>query len=262
MRELPVTKVIDHSVRSTLNHFAFAVHVSWPWLLVILPFHVAANLYINFNMPENPNDAPVGVALASTGIGLLTAIVFSSIAVSWHRYVLLDEIPQGIQRLRLDWTVWRYFGNTILIVLLMFVVGFPVGLVLVLIGLFLGEASLIVIVPAMIALMLAALVYSYRLGVKLPAVALERSDYRFKNALADTMGNFWRFVGLGVVVILIFIAALVAIGGPIFLLSSFANAGIEAVLLAVQLVANWIITIWGVTLLTSLYGYFAEKRDF
>ena len=32
--------------------------------------------------------------------------------------------------------------------------------------------------------------------------------------------------------------------------------------LAIQIVFNWIVTVMGVTLLTSLYGYFEEKREF
>ena len=40
------------------------------------------------------------------------------------------------------------------------------------------------------------------------------------------------------------------------------NVGLMAVLIALQLVVNWIIAIWGVTMLTSLYGYFAENRNF
>jgi hypothetical protein len=32
--------------------------------------------------------------------------------------------------------------------------------------------------------------------------------------------------------------------------------------IALQLVINWIATIFGVTMLTSLYGFFVEKREF
>ena len=32
--------------------------------------------------------------------------------------------------------------------------------------------------------------------------------------------------------------------------------------LSLQIVFNWIFTIMGVTLLTSLYGFFVEKREF
>jgi hypothetical protein len=32
--------------------------------------------------------------------------------------------------------------------------------------------------------------------------------------------------------------------------------------IAIQVMVNWVATIFGVTLLTSLYGYFVEGRDF
>jgi len=39
--------------------------------------------------------------------------------VNWHRYILLDEVPHGMERLRLDATVWRYVGNILLIALIL-----------------------------------------------------------------------------------------------------------------------------------------------
>mgnify|MGYP001579831918 FL=1 len=35
-----------------------------------------------------------------------------------------------------------------------------------------------------------------------------------------------------------------------------------SVLLAIQVAVNWVATILGVTLLTSLYGFFVEGREF
>ena len=40
---------------------------------------------------------------------VLTAIIFSSIAVNWHRFILRNEVAEGSQRLRLDGLVWHYF---------------------------------------------------------------------------------------------------------------------------------------------------------
>lgn len=262
MRKLPVTSVIDHSFRSTWNNIAFAIHISWPWMLAFMPFNIAGNIYAFLNAPSSPEDFKPMVEVVNAGLGILTMLIFASIAVSWHRYILLDEVPQGLQRLRLDWTVWRYFGNSLLIILIMFVAALPVGFVVALALAALGPLSAVIAIPVVIAAMLAAISYSYRFGVKLPAVALERNDYRFKDALRDTEGNFWSFVGLGLLVFLIFAAVGIAVGAPVFFLASFANVGLMAVLIALQLVVNWIIAIWGVTMLTSLYGYFAENRNF
>ena len=262
MRELPVTGVLGHSIKSTLNNIGFAFHVSWPWMLLILPFNIAGNAYVMLDRTGSPgqvNPATLAVSLFS---GLLTMIAFSSIAVGWHRYILRDEVPQGSQRLRLDATVWRYFGNTILIVLMMAAAAIPIGILVIALSMVMGKASAVLIVPVYIAAILAAISYSYRLGIKLPAVAIGRPGYTFKTALADSAGNFWRFVGLGILVGLISIAFAVAVGVPAYLIAQSPSEPLLYVMIAVQLVINWLATVWTVTMLTSLYGYFAERRNF
>jgi len=262
MRELPITGVIGHSINSTVNNIGFAWHVSWPWMLAILPFNIVGNIYATLNHPARPQDMDPKVAVVSFGLAILTLVAFASIAVNWHRYILLDEVPVGAERLRLDGLVWRYIGNTILIGLILAAAAIPVMLVIVLLAFLLGEVAAIVFVPAVIAMFFAFISYSYRLGIKLPGVALGREDYRFRDALEDSAGNFWRFVGLGVLVFLIMLVVGAIIGTPIYFIGATENKGLLAVLIAVQLVVNWIGTIWTVTMLTSLYGYFAEKRNF
>ena len=262
MRELPFTGVIAHSINSTVNNVGFAWHVSWPWMLAILPFNVVGNTYVMLNQPATPQDVDPKVELVSFVLGVLTMVAFASIAVNWHRYILLDEVPQGMQRLRLDGPVWCYLGNTVLMVLIMMAVGIPIALILTLLAVALGNASVIFVFPAYVALALALVSYSYRLGIKLPSVALGRRDYRFKHALSDSAGNFWRFVGLGVLVLIIMMIIGIVVGIPVYFLAQAENQGMLAVLIAVQLVVSWIATIWSVTMLTSLYGYFAENRNF
>ena len=266
MRELPITGVIGHSINSTVNNIGFAWHVSWPWMLAILPFNIVGNVYATLNQPATPEDIDPMVALVSFGLAILTMVAFASIAVNWHRYILLDEVPHGMERLRLDGLVWRYVGNTILMLLMLILGGMLVAAVLGLLmaGLVaaLGKAGGIIVVPGFIALACAIIVYSYRLGIKLPAVALGRRDYRFRNALDDSAGNFWRFFGLGLLVALIMLLIGLIVFIPTYFLAQMQNKGVLAVLIAVQLVVNWVATIWTVTMLTSLYGYFAEKRNF
>lgn len=260
MRQLPITGALAHSIKSTLNNIGFAFHVSWPWMLIILPFDLVGNAYAMLH--QAPGKMDPGVAVITIAVSLLTMIAFSSIAVSWHRYILMDEIPQGLQRLRLDATVWRYFGNTLLIILILVAAAIPLGIVVVLLGIMLGEKSAILIIPAYAAAMLAAVSYSYRLGIKLPAIAIGRPAYAFKSALADSVGNFWRFVGLGILVGLISIGFALVVAVPAYFVGQLQNAALLYVIIAVQLLLNWLATVWTVTMLTSLYGYFAEGRNF
>ena len=48
MRKLPVFKALGHAIRSTTENMGFAFHISWPWMLLLLPFNAAVNLYLVF----------------------------------------------------------------------------------------------------------------------------------------------------------------------------------------------------------------------
>ena len=50
-------------------------------------------------------------------IAAFSLVIFSSIAVNWHRYILLDEVTASEKIFRLDRPVWSYAGRTLLIML-------------------------------------------------------------------------------------------------------------------------------------------------
>ncbi|MGH6819547.1 MAG: hypothetical protein ACREDU_01635 [Methylocella sp.] len=265
MKPLPVLAAFSHAVRSTTNNIGFAFHVSWPWILALLPLNIAGNIYILTNgitSAGSPSEENPKVVAVTFLMAIASMIAFASIAVNWHRYILLDEIPRGMQRLRLDVTVWRYVGNIILIFLIMFACALPAGFTIAIAAIMMGESSLYIIVPAYAALVFAAISAAYRLSIKLPAVALERRDYGFRDAWTGTQGNFWRFLGLALlylaVAMVVGLLALLWAGG----LGALGGTAGLAIGIAVQLVVNWALTILGVTMLTSLYGFFVEGRDF
>lgn len=268
MRLLPVMDVFNHAIKSTLNNLSFAFYVSWPWMAIIFPANLIANAYLLAN-GDLSDDSPVK-AFISLALGLLSIMAFASIAVNWHRYILLDEVPQASQRLRMDSTVWRYVLNTIVIifgVVIMAMVLIAVGAVILayVLGESVANAESSLYGPTallLIALAVVAMVIFYRLSVKLPGVALERTDFSFGDAFKATEGNFIRFVGLGILyAVLGIVLGLVvgAIAGGLATLLGWAGLFVGvAVLLALQ----WIFTILGITTLTSLYGYFVENRNF
>src|SRR5439155_22363973 len=101
-----------------LSNSGLAFHVRWRWMLVLLPINVAGEFYNFAHASADPEKIDPGVAVASFVMLVAAGIAFASIAVSWHRYILLTEVPEGLARLRLDETVWRYVGNFILIFLI------------------------------------------------------------------------------------------------------------------------------------------------
>jgi hypothetical protein len=272
MRQLPVIDTINHAITSTKDNIAFAFHVSWPWILVLLPLSIASNLYIVLNnLRPEPNVQPdmavfFKFLMVSAPLLIASVVAYASIAVNWHRYILKDEMAEGWQRLRVDDLTWRYIGNFILILLLMIACGVGVGVLLMLagyiVGAILGQTlAMVILVPVMITLYFYAIVATYRLSVKLPAVALGRTDFSMRDAWKATAGNDWRILGLLAlfIVCMVIIGLVMALGGLIF--NSLGAVGIS-ISIAIQVLVNWLATILGVTLLTSLYGYFVEERNF
>ena len=170
MRKLPVFKALGHAFRSTTDNLGFAFHISWPWMLMLLPLNVAINLYLAFNGMQDPQNLTAQSLLLVVPLAIASIVAYCSIAVNWHRYVLLDEVAEGWQRLRIDSLMWRYIGNAILIGLILFAGGFVAVLIFSFVGWALssalGEASLIVIVPAVVVLYAYALVSAYKFAVK------------------------------------------------------------------------------------------------
>lgn len=261
MRKLPVGAAFGHVLRSTINNLKFAWHLSWPWLLVILPLNLIASIY-GVSEGLTPGTPSGGAAVLSIVIGLMSMFAFSSIAVSWHRHILLDEVPQGWARLRADNTVWRYFGNTLLIFLIILAGLLPVIIVAAVLLAFMGDVGAVISVPLYLAGALFSLAAFYRLSVKLPAIALERQDFQMRDAWAATQNNNWQLIGLALLFFVSVIVLALLVGVASWLLAQTGANFLLFVGLAAQIALNWIVTIMGVTLLTSLYGFFVEGREF
>ena len=194
---------------------------------------------------------------ARTAWALLSA---SSIAVNWHNYILRDEIPPGREVLRLDDRVWRYFGNMVMIMLSVLAVLVIFAIPLSILAVLANSSALGVAATFILGVPVAGTLF-LRLAVKLPSIAVGRSDFSLRDAWRATGGN-------NLPILLLFVLNLLAGVGAIFLLvamqallSHFGVGGI-IVGIVVEVAFNWILTIFGITILTSLYGFFIENRDF
>jgi hypothetical protein len=260
-RQLSAGPCIAHAVSSVRNNIAYAFRISWPWYALFVPVVVALSAWVERATGGNPEAMPALTLLINLLITLITLLAFAAIAVNWHRYILLDEVPQGRQIFRLDEKTWRYFGNLLLISLAAVTTGFVIGLPLGLVGGLLGAINAFVVLVIIIVVPVVG-VLAMRMGVKLPAVALGRSDFHMRDAWSVTSGN-----NLPILLIFLF-ELMVALGAGLALgaLALAANAihGMlgTAVGFTLQLVVNWVFTIFSITILTSLYGFFVENRDF
>jgi hypothetical protein len=260
-RQLPAGTCIGHAIRSVRNNIAYAFRISWPWYTVVLLASLGASVLLEAltggDIENNPGPAvPIYIVL-----GFINLVSFASIAVNWHRYILLDEVPSGSELFRLDDKTWRYLGNLILVMLIM--IGIVIAIVLPVFVLAASSESLRFL--SFLAVLVAycfAVVVLYRLSVKLPAIALGRHDFRMRDAWAVTRDNKLSIFIVAVLQFLLALAMLLAIVLVILGLSS-ANAILGlAVGTVAQVVAGWLLSIFGITILTSLYGFFVEGRDF
>lgn len=268
MRKLPVTAALAHAIRSTFNNLGFAFHISWPWMLVLLPLNIILTVYFGLHdlgSPWGDGSEFSWDSIWPVALQLIASIVaYSSIAVNWHRYVLLDDVAEGWDRLRIDGLTWKYIGNFFLIALVGTLVAVPpllIGsLIVAIYATAIGDVQLL-IVPVILAVYASVIVILYRLMVKLPAIAIGRNDFGLKQAWAATDGNSWRILGL----LLLFILCIATLGMALLALTyvfGFLGSFALSVSIAAQVLMNWLATVLGVTLLTSLYGFFAEDRDF
>ena len=261
IRKLPVIAAFKHAARSVGNNLPFAIHISGPVYALLVPLILAGNILVYVIAGSDPRASVGTITIVFVFMTLATLLAFAIIAVRWHRYILRDDVPQRRSPLSPGPEVWRYAGNILLLVLLAIACVFIVAIVLALIS---GGRE--VLTPSMLAITALAAAFIglviFRLSVKFPAIALGRMDFGFADAWRATSGNNWEFLGFTLLNSGVVLAASLAIGGlstVVALLSPTLGFGVEIVL---ELLVNWILTLFSCSVLTSLYGYFVEGRDF
>ncbi len=248
MRKLSPPKAISHAVNSVWTYRAVALRILTPWLPVIIALSALEYLA---GSPE-----PVAEGMGSAGLMQIvsTAVAIAAVAamsVNWHRFILRDEQPQGM---RLDGLMLRYAGNTILTMLPMLL---PAMLMVFGIVFFPPLATL-----AGIPLLLIMGAFITRLSVKLPAVALGDKGFTFRDAWAATQGNFWPCLGVFVLNALILLVFFLALSAASSLLNHISPAFAMVFLVVAAGLLQLVYSLINASILTSLYGYFVERRDF
>jgi hypothetical protein len=241
-----------HSVRLVLGDWRNALKISGLlYLIYAIPALIFALL---FPVPTRPEQ---GMAAIGNGgfLGLITAILaiiaFVWIAVAWHRYVLLDEMPTGQFPEFNSSRLLSYGGYSLLIgligVVLSLIVSTVVGIIAIpLLGV--GGAF----ITGLLALA-CVLIVGYRLAPILPAVAIGKPLTLRQAWEATNNAN----AAIIVLAVLSAIAA-IAIDIPAFILAAAGPLAFLGVLWT--LATGWLKMIVGVSILTTLYGHYIEGR--
>ncbi|MFA9232082.1 MAG: hypothetical protein ACEQSU_15260 [Microgenomates group bacterium] len=251
-------QVFLHSLRQVTGNFAQAVRIS------IVPYSVqfvSSTLLLGTSYSSGQAD-PAEIMRGGGGMLLLLSMInlivvlLTSIwaAVAWHRFVLKGEMPNGfIPTFRAD-RIWAYFARSFGIGLLCIVLALPFGMIGGMVAMpFMSETG-----PTGTGLLIVFLVtyfpitvISYRLSTALPATALDASS-AFSSGWEATKGELLTFVVLALITLVLY-----------FGVNTFAVnllAGNFALSLIWQCVFGWISVMVGLSVLTTLYGHYIEKR--
>jgi hypothetical protein len=234
--KLPFWDTVSLSYSTYFRHFIDALRASWLWLLVVAVFTcfaswqqwswmaiAMANLKPGLP-PQMSKPTEMVVLLNLDNILLLLAGV--SIAVAWHRLMILDERPGFSGSNVVTKTLWRYIGMAIVVFLINFL---PAAVVMFPAFYFLFPAKVVggppppglfAMIPLVLVLAAIGLAVAFRLSLLLPARAVDDLSITFKQAWLRTRGNTWRLLwGIAFttfpLLLLMQIAFLTTIGFPV-----------------------------------------------
>lgn len=238
-------KILEASIRLLMNNLgaAFRVSVVPGVILLLLGIALLGAAFAIFG--GQPEETPGVFVLAF----LVLFIAFgTSVAVNWHRHVLLAEPVGWMPTLR-----WGRIGAYILrgiLVTLIFVasgvvVMLPIGL---LTGAHHGPGPLSVVLGAVALLFLVTV--NWRLGAAMPGAALD-GGAGIGDTWAATRGEWPAMLSLalGFLLVSFLLGLLAALLAFVPVLGMIANLAI-----------NWFLGMLGLSILTTLYGHYIEKR--
>ena len=250
-RELPVFKAFAHILSGVSAHWRSALKPALPWLVMVALLNawvLKSQLSSSTPQPEqNANWIDLVVAVVGLTAG-------SSIAVSWHQFILRDVPLASVQMFRLDRTVWRYLGRIFTIIAICFIPLLALVLAV--------DFAPPLLMPIILGLFVQLAVFGYRMSLTLPAAAVNNPTFGMREALEVTRGNNLRILALLVITILMILAGLMALLTIVGVLKIINPVSAQLAVFVLGIPVVFFNTLVTTNLLTSLYGFFVEKRDF
>ncbi|MEL6914336.1 MAG: hypothetical protein AAFP13_07520 [Pseudomonadota bacterium] len=211
--------------------------------------------------PMMTGDVPSAGLGAGAGLGffLIGLVVFvvaitgmSWVAISWHRFVLLEEYPSGWMPPFRGAEIRTYVGKLILLSLVYFLIAIVPIFVVGAVASGAGEAAGVILgIVGVVVLLPVFLWISFRLSSVLPAAAVDK-EMGIGEAWHETQSHsgtiFW--FGLCYLAVVIGIQIVVGILGLIPILGFI-----------ISIVGSWFVTILGFSALTTVYGVAVEGRE-
>ncbi|WP_162617711.1 hypothetical protein [Yoonia maritima] len=251
-------QIIRHAFAMIFGNLGQALRVSvGPYLLLIVFFYgafktlgISAGLDLLASGGRVPADQVgfSGGAVIFSVLALLIATLFvaSWVAVSWHRFILLEEYS-GLLPATAGRPIWPYIGRTLLCALIIFMAA--IGGLLIILG-----ASAVSPIVGLIAEYVVTVVLSviwFRIGVSLPSIAVGQ-PVAVRDAWSATSPFSGVIVGIVMIILVISFVVNIATQG-LYDLSPMLG-------LVVNIFIQWVTLMVGVSVLTTLYGHLIEGR--
>lgn len=249
-------QIFVHSVRMVFGNIKQVLQITVGPALVATALIVA--LFLVSGIPleafeESAGELPPGTSAGAVILFVLglIAVIFVTvfwIAVSWHRFILLEEYPSGIfPTFRFD-RILAYLGRALMLGLLFAIAWLPMGLVFAMLGQSLVGLSIIVVAVYLVYLV----VCFYRLSIILPATAIGEPI---------TIGRAWNSTtGIASSILVLIVVAFLFQVLVQLVFTVLAFIPVLGILLTVFF-GTLILPMINVSIMTTMYGVFVEKRE-
>jgi len=242
-------RIFLHSIKLVFAQFGAALKIS---ALLYIVSMILGGIGFYYQFQAMASGQPNAVAWQFFVAAFLSFVPYLWIAVGWHRFVLLDEMPRAPLPTPPGDRLWSYVGRALQMVLVFIVFGLGVGLVLT-IAMMVSNASPWVAFPLMIGAIAFAVLITYRLAPIFPGAAIGRPI---------GIGEAWNATsgGSGALLLMAIISAIASflLDLPVEILSRLPWGQFTSI--AWIVVTYWIKLMVGVSILTTIYGVYVEKR--
>lgn len=242
-------QIFIHSVRQVFGNFTDALRISGLIFIAQMMVVVALGLRPTF---ATATDTPMTTGGMLVILGVMLVMLTGSfwVAVAWHRFVLAQESKAGLLPPFHGALIWRYFWRTLGIAAILMLVGVVIGMLLglVVMPLLGGIRYGGLLIPLLLAVPM--LTVMYRFSTALPGLALGH-ELGFSAGWAATAGETGTMLQL---------AAISGVAGLLLGVPNLMLPEGSILMLLWDVVGGWLQLMVGVSILTTLYGHYIEKR--
>lgn len=251
MNGITARKFLLNSVNDITKNFNTAIKLSIPYfILMAVSFAIGfVNGLENEGRKLEAGQVPFS-RYTMIIILIAAAIITSSLAISWHRFVLLGEFSREILCRR----TFSYLLNGFLVFIIAAV---PCVVGFVLFNTF-GAVGFIALFLSFFALY----ILFFRLSLRLPSIAID-NKISFSDSFKKTTGSSWFIVRQGQVFVLLGIAmGVVAFIFSFITMLLFGNGVVVLVVsLLINIAINWLSTLLGISVLTNFYKCYMQGQN-